>query len=73
VLKSKILKQKCYFIQNKNNFLFNQRHVLSQLRQRAVEPGEEDGKNTGNKSNHFKQTSLFGYALMAGALITLIA
>jgi len=49
------------------------RHVLSQLRQRIVEAGEEDDKNTGNKSNHFNHSSFFGYALMAGALITLMA
>ena len=56
-------------MQSQNNFLLIHRHVLSQLRQRTVEPGEEEDKKTENKSNHIKQASLFGFVFMAGALM----
>ena len=52
-------------------FLFDHRHVLTQMRQRTVEPGVEG--DTRNKSNKIKQSSLLGYALMASALITLVS
>ena len=43
------------------------------MRQRTVESGVNDDKNTRNKSNKIKQSYLLGYALMAGALITLVS
>jgi len=49
------------------------RHVLTQMRQRTVKPGVENDKNTRNKGNKIKQSSLLGYALMASALITLVS
>jgi len=49
------------------------RHVLNQMRQRTVESGVENDKNTRNKSNKIKQSYQLGYALMAGALLTLVS
>ena len=63
----------CGFIQYENIFLFDHRHVLTQMRQRTVKPEVENDKNTRNESNKIKQSSLLGYALMASALITLVS
>ena len=55
----------------KKDFL-NHRNVLSKLSRRTVEPGAEADKEARNKSSQNQQTSLFGYVLMTGALITLM-